>query len=83
MMNEGQARIAIPLLNSYAHQYLGMPHNSIGIGGGRDPQRGWVLIVVGDHWDEGQEAKDFDEAKALIDTAAQAKFPSKMGVTIQ
>lgn len=64
-MTEAQTVVAGPLLNSYAHGYLGLPPIDVLVAGahGRD---GWGLIVAR----TGHEtafAKDFDEAKQMID----------------
>ena len=63
-MNDDQAMIAVPLLNSYAHQYLGLSVDAVGVAGGRRDGT-WLLMVATK--DGVAEAADFDEAKALID----------------
>ncbi len=63
-MTHDQAIIAVPLLNSYAHQYLGLGVGDVEIAGGRR-DGAWLLMVA---TDAGvQEAHDFDAAKVMID----------------
>ena len=64
-MTEEQTIIAGPLLNSYAHQYLGLPPSKVIVAGAHGHD-GWVLIVARIGHDTAF-AKDFDEAKAMID----------------
>ncbi len=64
-MTHDQAVIAVPLLNSYAHQYLGLTVNDVLVSGGRRDGE-WLLMVATDTGVE--EAPDFDAAKAVIDT---------------
>ena len=69
-ITEAQAAIAVPILNSYAHDYLGMEVTDILIsGGGRvvgpEMQYEWGLIVVTK--DGAAQADDLDAAKRLID----------------
>jgi hypothetical protein len=68
-MTYEQAAIAGPLLNSYAHSYLGLPYNSVlTTGAMKDDQ--WFLIVA--RAGHGAETVDsFDEAKRLIDELIQ------------
>lgn len=64
-MTEDQAVAAVPLLNSYAHQYLGLSPSKVLVGGGHGPN-GWKLIVaVKDR--PTAAADDFDAAKRMID----------------
>ena len=68
-MTPDQARIAVPLLNSYAHQYLGLGVDDVLVSGASIGGR-WQLIVAvpaGVQW-----ADDFDAAKAAIDTLFDA-----------
>lgn len=64
-MTKSQAGIAVPLLNSYAHEYLGLTKNDVVVaGGGID---GKCIIIVA--MKEGvQEAQNFDAAKVMIDS---------------
>ena len=64
-MTHDQAVIAVPLLNSYAHQYLGLSVDNVMIAGGRR-EGVWLLMVATDTGVE--EAPDFDAAKAMIDS---------------
>lgn len=68
MTNE-QANIAVPLLNSYAHQYLGLPADAVSIAGARIEAE-WILILA--TIDGVKEAEDFDAAKAIIDKMERA-----------
>lgn len=64
MMTEDQAKIAVPLANSYAHQYLGLSPGDVLISGGRKGGS-WMLLVA---TAAGVEvAEDFDAAKRIID----------------
>ena len=68
-MTHDQAIIAVPLLNSYAHQYLGLDQDDVMVAGGRR-EGDWLLMVA---TDSGvAEATDFDAAKAVIDTLFDA-----------
>lgn len=63
-MNRGQTNIAQAILNSYAHQYLGIPHHQVMVAGAHNPE-GWHLIIA---CDGGPKiAHDLDAAKAIID----------------
>ena len=64
-MTHDQALIAVPLLNSYAHQYLGLSVDDVMIAGGRREGK-WLLMVATDMG--VAEATDFDAAKAMIDS---------------
>lgn len=68
-MTRAQLGIAVPLLNSYAHQYLGIHHGAIAIAGGIKGDE-CTLIVSADGWGEARPAEDFDAAKAMIDEFA-------------
>ena len=71
-MTHDQAVIAVPLLNSYAHQYLGLGIGDVMVAGGRR-NGDWLLMVA---TDTGvQEAGDFDAAKAMIDGLQPASDP--------
>jgi hypothetical protein len=63
-MTRDQAAIAVPILNSYAHQYLGMSPDRILVAAGNGPN-GWVLIVATDG--DVKPAADLDAAKSMID----------------
>lgn len=68
-MTRDQAAIAVPILNSYAHQYLGLSPEQVMIAGGHGPN-GWVLIVaIGN---DVRAAADLDAAKLMIDTLKPA-----------
>ena len=63
-MTEEQAAIAVPILNSYAHQYLGLALGQVMIAAGHGPD-GWRLMVA---LPGGvREAPDLDAAKQIID----------------
>ena len=64
-MTEAQASIAGPLLNSYAHQYLGLPYNAVLVTGAMKDGH-WFLIVARDSH-ETARVETFDGAKLLID----------------
>ena len=70
MMTRGQTAIAVPLLNSYAHQYLGLSMDDVIVSGGQNAD-GWWLIVVADG-KKPELVPDFDAAKALIDAVRPA-----------
>lgn len=63
-MTEAQATIAVPLLNSYAHQYLGLPPQDVLVSAGRKNGRWFLLVGTPQNI---AEAADFDEAKQMID----------------
>ena len=63
-MTPDQAAIAVPILNTYAHGYLGLPVSDVLVSGA-ELNGEWRLIVAiptGVHW-----AVDLDHAKAIID----------------
>lgn len=67
-MTKEQAAIAVPILNSYAHQYLGLKQGQVIVAAGHGPQ-GWRLIVA---LPSGvQDAPDLDAAKQIIDSEAR------------
>lgn len=71
-MTPEQTAVAIPILNSYAHQYLGLNVGDVVVGGGLTDDGNGVLIVA----IVGQEtlgAHDFDAAKAAIDAFAASR----------
>ena len=64
-MTEAQAGIAMTLLNSYAHDYLGLSHADVMVAAGRKHEDLWILIVARK---EGTlAAANFDAAKRIID----------------
>ena len=66
-MTPDQARIAVPLLNSYAHEYLGLKQGDVMVGAGEKDGL-WDLFVATKASQDGvQIVKDFDAAKAIID----------------
>ena len=74
-MTHDQAVIAVPLLNSYAHQYLGLGLGDVMVAGGRREGK-WLLMVATDMG--VAEATDFDAAKAVIDTTFDAVAASSV-----
>ncbi len=64
-MTAAQAAIAVPILNSYAHQYLGLSPNDILISGGRKGERWRLLVAHGDGI--VTEVADLDAAKQIVD----------------
>lgn len=72
MMTRDQTAIAVPLLNSYAHQYLGLSMDAVIVSGGQNAD-GWWLIVVADG-KKPELVPDFDAAKALIDAVRPASL---------
>lgn len=76
-MTRDQALIAVPLLNSYAHQFLGLTPGEVQIAGAANRAGGWTLIVArGDM--EIEAALDFDTAKALIDELGKPPIGRKL-----
>lgn len=65
-MTRDQASIAVPILNSYAHTYLGLPLDRVLVAAGNGPS-GWVLIVAIDG--DVSSVTDLDDAKKMIDGA--------------
>ncbi len=63
-MTREQCAIAVIILNSYAHQYLGLALNRVLVAGGHGPA-GWMLIVAID--ETTVAVADLDAAKRLID----------------
>ena len=72
LLTEEQATIAAPLLNSYAHQYLGLNPDDILVASGRTKDNAYVLIVAQSDREEARTAFDFDQAKEMIDALAGA-----------
>ena len=64
-MTEAQAGIAVAILNSYAHQYLGLSFGEILTMGGCRAGK-WVLLVSCRN-SPVTEAADLDAAKQIID----------------
>lgn len=66
-MTRDQAAIAVLILNSYAHQYLGLPLDRVMVSGGKK-DGAWVLLVA---TEAGMQiAADLDAAKLMIDEVA-------------
>ena len=66
-MTKEQAAIAVPILNSYAHQYLGLKLGEVTVAAGHGPG-GWRLMVA---LPGGvREVPDLDAAKQIIDDEA-------------
>lgn len=63
-MTREQAEIAVPILNSYAHQYLGLSRSEVLVAAGHGPA-GWRLIVATGGAVQG--VADLDAAKTIID----------------
>lgn len=68
-MTKEQASIAVPILNSYAHQYLGLQLGQVMVAAADFPQDGWRLMVA---LPSGvRTADDLDAAKQIIDNEAR------------
>jgi hypothetical protein len=70
-LSKAQAGIAVPLLNSYAHQYLGLSPADIQVVAFEQGNEGWQLFVATPG--EGTLADNFDAAKLLIDKIANGR----------
>ncbi len=64
-MTPEQAHIAVPLLNTYAHGYLGLTAADVLVAAGKK-DNDWMLIVATEPGVQG--VSDFDGAKAIIDS---------------
>ena len=69
-MTREQCAVAVPILNSYAHQYLGLDRRRLLVAGGGKGGKWWLIVAL----PAGPEkAADLDAAKAMIDAFAASQ----------
>ena len=74
-LSKEQAAIGVPLLNSYAHQYLGLDPADVAIAAAHGHSGWYFVVAIRGDGEPAHCAVDFSVAKALIDATFEKGGP--------